>query len=183
MQDELVPLVKELCYIASKRNAINTRRHRARFRKNYYAGAIRVIEAHNGSNAELRYLERHNTNSKHQAKIDAIKSDMAWLVKKHPNPLKWKTMGIIKLRSLMLQGEGEYALAKHETMELSLKTTAKVKEVLSKVKGQIVYDNGSIRTVVIEGQRLTNAQVIAYADGHELSLAVIKMIEEYDEER
>ena len=82
MDAELLPLVREICYIAVTRNSINSRRHRARFRKNYYAHAIAVVEAHAQSSTELRHIERHNLNGKHQAKIDSMKSHMAWLVKK-----------------------------------------------------------------------------------------------------
>jgi hypothetical protein len=178
MDNELLPLVRELCDIAVTRNDINTRRHRARFRKNYYAHAIAVVEAHAESSSELRHLELRNYQNKHQAKIDSIKSHMAWLVKKHPKPVKWQTMGLHKLRSLKLQGEGEYALAKHETMELSLKTTDRVKEILKRVNGSIRYDNGSIVNISVNGTPLTLKEIADHAAQYRLALAIGKMIEE-----
>ena len=178
MAPELLPLVQELCYIATKRNGINTRRHRARFRKNYYAHAIEVVEAHAGSNKDLRYFEKHNDKGKYQAKINAIKFRMAWLKGQNPKPKKWQEMGLHQLRSLMLKGAGEYAMAKHETMELSLSTTARVKEILSLVRGVIKYDNGAISIIGIDGNLLRSDEVFSYATEYELSLAVTKMVEE-----
>lgn len=178
MDSELLPLVRELCHIATMRNEINTLRHRARFRKNYYSHAIAVVEAHNGSSSELRHLERHNANGKVQAKIDSIKSHMAWLVKKHPKPTKWQTMGLHKLRSLKLQGEGEYAMAKHQTMELSLSTTDRVKEILKSIKGTIRYDNGSIVNISVNGTPLNGLEIADHAAQYKLDLAVRDMIEE-----
>lgn len=147
MKAELQPLIIELCHLAVTRNAINTRRHRARFRKNYYAHAVRVVEAHNGSNFAIRNLDP----TRHQAKIDSIKADMAWLRQKYPKPKKWQAMGLHKLRSLVLQGEGEYAMAKHETMEFSIKHRTRVKFLVKALNCKLSYNNGSLDAIMIKG--------------------------------
>ena len=143
MKQELQPLLIELCHLAVTRNAINTRRHRARFRKNYYAHAVRVVEAHNGSNYELRNLDP----ARHGARISAIQSDMARLRQKHPKPKKLQAMGLHKLRSLVLQGTGEYAMAKHETMEFSIKHRIRVKHLIKVLGLRLYYSNGSIMSL------------------------------------
>ena len=179
MDHEKQPLINELCHIAARRNAINTRRHRARFRKNYYAHALAVVEAHNGSNIELRYLETHNLNGKHQAKIDSIKTHMAWLKKKHPKPKKWQTMGLHKLRSLILQGEGEYALAKHETMEFTIECRERVKYLLTELHCSMSFDNGSVDRISFgNGNVIGSRDISEYADRYELNKAVERMVEE-----
>lgn len=179
---ELRNLINELCNLAVLRNEINTRRHRARFRKNYYAHALRVVEAHNGTSSELRYFDRHNVNCKHQAKIDSLRSNMAWLVKKHPKPTKWKTMGLYKIRSLILQGQGEYAMAKHETMEFTIKHRERVKYITAELNCVISYDNGSIRAISFIGRHadtvLYRKDIIANAEQYELNKAVEAMVEE-----
>lgn len=171
MDNELLPLIRELCHIAATRNEINMRRHRARFRKNYYANAIRVVEAHKGSNWKLRKLHP----DKYQAKIDSIKSEMEYLKKEYPKPKKWLAMGLHQLRSLMLKGEGEYALAKHETMELSLRTTDRVKEIMRITGAHIRYDNGSIVNVNVNDVCI---DIQRYAKEFELGVAVSEMLQE-----
>lgn len=172
-------LMIELCHLASQRNKINTRRHRARWRKNYYSHALSVVEAHNGSNAKLRHLEAHNHNGARQAAIDSIKSNMEWLKKKHPKPVKWQTMGLHKLRSLILQGEGEYALAKHETMEFTIKHRERVKYLLAELDCSMVYDNGAVDGISFKNGNFVGYKAIeAYADQYELNEAVERMIQE-----
>lgn len=177
MDNEELPLIIEICRIAKKRNDINTRRHRARFRKNYYSNAVAVIEAHNGSSAALRNLENHNANGRNQARIDSIKSHMAWLVKKHPKPTKWKAMGLHKLRSLVLQGQAEYAMAKHETMELSIAERTRVKDILAKLNGRIAYKNGSVVSIKVHSTFLGPKEIEQYAAQHEVNEAVETMLE------
>ncbi len=156
MNEEKLPFIRELCSIAHKRNEINTRRHRARFRKNYYENAIRVVEAFNQSNAQVRRLDREerwlafqltpSAKKKLEAAKLSIRKDMQAIRNRyinHKKPLKWQTMGLHKLRSLSLKAEGEYALAKHETMELSLSTTPRVKELLAKAGATMHYENGA----------------------------------------
>ncbi len=179
MDTEKQPLLNELCSLAIKRNEINTRRHRARFRKNYYAHALSVVEAHNGSNAKLRYLEQHNANGAKQAAIDSVKSDMAWLVKKHPKPTKWKTMGLHKLRSLILQGQGEYALAKHETMEFTIKHRERVKYLTTELECSLNYDNGSVVSISFKNRDpLYISDIQSLSDQFDLNKAVEEMVEE-----
>lgn len=180
MNNELVTLIRELCYIASTRNGINTRRHQARFRKNYYAQAIRVVEAHKGSNAKIRHLERFPGNHGSKAALSQEKKNLSYLKAKFPKPVKWLEMGLYKLRSLQLQAAGEYAMAKHETMELSLSTTDRVKYILKTVKGKITYDNGSISNIWINGIILTDDEISSYAKEHELGTAVSEMLGDKD---
>jgi len=179
MKQELQPLLIELCHLAVTRNAINTRRHRARFRKNYYAHAVRVVEAHNESNYELRNLDP----ARHGAKIAQIKSNMAWLRQKHPKPAKWQAMGLHKLRSLVLQGEGEYAMAKHETMEFSIKHRARVKHLTKVLNCGLVYNNGSVSSIFARGNfnlstgsHLSLKEIHNYAEQFELNKAVEVML-------
>lgn len=178
MKQELHPLLIELCHLAITRNAINTRRHRARFRKNYYAHAVSVVEAHNESNYALRNLDP----ARHQAKIDQIKSNMAWLREKHPKPKKWQAMGLHKLRSLVLQGTGEYAIAKHETMEFSIKYRARVKFITKALDCTLHYDNGSIvgillrNTINLIKYRYDLKEIHEHAEQYELNKAVEGML-------
>ena len=178
MKQELQPLLMKLCHLAVMRNEINTRRHRARFRKNYYAHAVRVIEAHNESNYELRHLDP----ARHAAKISAIKSDMAWLRQKHPKPKKWQAMGLHKLRSLVLQGTGEYAMAKHETMEFSIKHRARVKHIMKALNCSLHYDNGSIvgilskNVINLISYRFDLKEIHSHAEQFELNKAVEGML-------
>lgn len=176
--EELLPLIMELCHIATIRNEINTRRHRARFRKNYYAKAVRIVEAHNQSNKELRRLLHPLYIGRSQARINSIKSDMAWLVKKHPKPKKWQEMGLYKLRSLVLQGEAEYALAKHETMEFSIRKRFRVKDILTAINGRIIYENGSVVYIKTGNTLIAGHDIEKYADQYKLSQAIESMIEE-----
>jgi hypothetical protein len=174
MKQELQPLLIELCHFAVTRNAINTRRHRARFRKNYYAHAVRVVEAHNRSNYELRHLDP----KRHGAKIAHIKEDMAWLREKHPKPKKWQTMGLHKLRSLVLQGTGEYAMAKHETMEFTIKHRIRVKFLTETLNCIPCYNNGSIDTFLMKdlARYLYQSEIDLYASQYELNKAVEGML-------
>lgn len=199
MKQELVPLITELCYIAVLRNNINTRRHRARYRKNYYAHAVRVVEAHNKSNYELRSLRRQfnhlteNTGfalalrSVDLVEIDQIKkrisdieTGMSWLVKENPISKKWKSMGLHKLRSLVLQGTGEYATAKHETMEFSMKHRTRVKQLTIALQCSLSYENGSVTAIRYKGgsDALYLEEIHHYAEQHELNKAVESMIKE-----
>lgn len=183
MENEKQPLLNELCYLAKLRNQINTRRHRARFRKNYYAHALAVVEAHNGSNAQLRYLETHNIYGKYQAKIDSIKSNMEWLKKKHPKPKKWQSMGLHKLRSLILKGEGEYALAKHQTMEFTMNNRERVKYLLTELNCGMVYDNGAVDGLTFKNGNFVGFRAIEeYATQFELNKAVENMVEEQSDD-
>lgn len=193
MKNELTPLVNELCYLAVARNAINTRRHRARFRKNYYAHAIRVVEAHNVSNYELRQLRKRLENTKVdtvdgvmevarlQGRIAAIEDSMLYLRQQYPKPKKWQAMGLHKLRSLVLQGESEYALAKHQTMEFSIKHRSRVKYLTGVLNCNLGYDNGSVVAIGFKDKKLDalyNEDIHHYAEQHELNMAVEKMVEE-----
>ena len=198
LHEDALPLLRELCHIAAHRNEINLRRHRARFRKSYYSKAIACLEAHNKSNkqsraleAKLLYLESAGY-SAHGAqklelkkKLDDIYKRMAYTVSKSGPATKWKAMGIMKLRSLALQGEGEYALAKHETMEYSIKTTDRVKELLELVKGRLVYDNGSILSIYINVGQYPNyclgtEEIEKFATEYKLNQAITSMLEEPD---
>lgn len=181
MEQELKALLIELCYLAVCRNKINTRRHRARYRKNYYAHAVRVVEAHNGSNSETRNLDPQ----RHGAKIAQIKSNMAWLVKKHPKATKWKALGLHKLRSLVLQGEGEYALAKHETMEFSIKHRVRVKHIVVALNCSVHYNNGALDMIQMlddSGKFFDLEDIHHYAEQHELNEAVEGMLLEESED-
>jgi hypothetical protein len=198
-QLEKLPLINELCYLAAQRNAINTRRHRARYRKNYYAHALRVVEAHNNSNYELRSLRErlayangpNNQNNmksesiKLQARIAAIEDSMLFLRERHPKPKKWQKLGLHKLRSLILQGEGEYATAKHQTMEFTIKSRSRVQYLTSTLNCRLIYSNGSIEAIIFDSddmvgvvERLSKEEFSRYADQHELNKAVQSMVEE-----
>lgn len=176
MKQELQPLLLELCWIAMERNAINTRRHRARYRKNYYSIAVRVVEAHKGSNSALRSLN----SERNQGAIAAIQDDMAALRAKYPKPNKWMSMGLHKLRSLVLQGEGEYAMAKHETMEHSIKYRARVKFITKTLKCSMLYSNGEIQQIIFKDTLLANfiypKKIQEYAKQYELNMAVEGML-------
>ncbi len=169
MESEVLPLIRELCHIAHVRNMINQRRHRGRFRKNYYSHAVKVVEAHLGSNWELRNLDPQ----RHGARIQQVKDQMAWLRQKHPKPKKWIQMGLHQLRSLSLKGEADYAQAKHETMELSIKTRSRVKDLVSKIGCSIIYNNGSIDAIRIKesGSFLGRKEIESYARDFILSKA------------
>ena len=180
MGDELLPLIQEICYLAVLRNEINTRRHRARFRKSYYANAIAVVEAHQGSNAKLRHLERHNINGKYQARIDSIKSDMTYLKNKHKNPKKWISMGLHQLRSLVLRSQAEYAMAKHETMEFTIKHRDRVKYLTGELGCFLMYDNGAVNSILFKGSlsHLYKGDILKYAEQYELNQAIEVMVKE-----
>lgn len=170
----------ELCHLAALRNEINTRRHRARFRKNYYAKAIRVVEAHNGSNSKTRLLkakmdvqkietvEDVHKYAKLQSAYDKIVLEMKHLAKKHPKPTKWQKMGLFKLRSLMLKGESDYANAKHQTMEFSIKHRAKVKELTTALGCSIRYSNGTITGIYIGAKKYNEDEINELALQHQL---------------
>lgn len=179
MEEQLGPLILELCHLANTRNEINTRRHRARGRKNYYEHAIRVVEAHNGTNSELRTLGT----VRHQARINTIKSDMDFLKKKYPNPDKWKVMGLHKLRSLSLKAYAEYSMAKHETMEFTIKTRERISVLTSQLECSLYYSNGSIESVGWQTQwngkdDLTRDDILKYAEQYELDRSLEGMIQE-----
>lgn len=192
MDKERQPLIVELCYLAAKRNEINVRRHRARFRKNYYVHALRVVEAHNNSNYELRQLRSklevtvpNNVDGIHecarlQNKISLIERSMRSLIERHPKPTKWQAMGLHKLRSLILQGEGEYALAKHETMEFTIKHRERVKYLTNELQCSLRYDNGSVVGIHFSNglTGLNGADIQAHADKFILDKAVEEMIQE-----
>lgn len=183
MDKEKQPLINELCAIAVRRNEINTRRHRARYRKNYYAHALAVVEAHNGSNRKLRYLESVNFIGTKQAAIDNVKSNMEWLKKKHPKPVKWQTMGLHKLRSLILKNEGEYAMAKHETMEFTIKYRDRVKYLSSYLCVSLKYEDGSIVGMSdyngkAETVWIGPEEIIKRAAQYELNASIEEMIQE-----
>lgn len=175
MKRELKPLLMELCHLAVLRNEINTRRHRARFRKNYYAKAIRVVEAHNGSNSLTRSLDH----IKHTNAILREFSDMEKLRKKYPKPTKWQTMGLHKLRSMVLKSEGEYAFAKHETMEFSIKHRVRVKYLVNALQCSLHYDNGSLVSVHFKSSGAISLDEIGkHAEQYELNKAVDGMLQE-----
>jgi hypothetical protein len=159
-----------------------------------------VIEAHAGSNSETRHIDCElkwlsrakdadsmdeslalNKRRDHQLKM------MESLRKRHPKPKKWKAMGLYKLRSLSLQGAGDYALAKHETMEFTLRTTDRVKEILSKFDGMLHYDNGSIDIIIVNASKPNSSddaidyrhkEIKQYAKEYELNLVVNDMLQE-----
>lgn len=191
---ELKPLINELCYLSVLRNKINTRRHRARFRKNYYTHAIRVVEAHNNSNYEIRNLRNRldllkieDSDDVHEAarlneKISNIEKTMSLLTLRNPNPKKWKTMGLHKLRSLVLQSYGDYAYAKHETMEFTIKNRTRVKFLSDKLNCILNYENGSIKSIVFKDKpdsaSLYDADIVSNAEQYELNNAIETMVEE-----
>lgn len=180
MKEELRPLLIELCHIAVTRNEINTRRHRARYRKNYYANALKVIEAHYGSNSELRKLEKEPI--KYAARIAQIKKNMKFLRCRFPNPSKWHAMGLHKLRSLVLQATGEYALAKHETMEFSINTRDRVREITRKLKCNVAYENGSITAIHFPSKGFDDdfldlEDITYHSEQYELDQAIESMVE------
>lgn len=183
MDAELMPLIRELCFIANERNKINLRRHRARYKKQYWSKAITVTEAYIGSNSELRKWEAKGNR---QALVASIKQDFESVKKNNPYPKKWIEMGLMKLRSLTLKYEGEYAIAKHQTMEYTFATNERVREILTKINGSITYDNGSISSIRVEktispnnfiGYTLNPTQITQYAMEYELDLNVDKMLE------
>lgn len=190
---ELTPFLNELCCLAVTRNAINTRRHRARFRKNYYANAVRVVEAHNMSNYNLRSLRgRLNSLSldkvdgvmecaRLQGQIKAIETSMHHLRQRHPKPVRWQTMGLHKLRSLVLQGEGEYATAKHQTMEFSIEHRSRVKYLLSVLKCSVHYDNGALNLISFKdednGGNFDLEMIHHHAEQYELNCAIETIVE------
>ena len=180
MKDSKRPLVIELCYLAATRNAINLRRHRARYRKNYYQHALNVVEAHLGSNSTLRHLESRNGTGIRDKQIKDIRLEMAYLKGKHPKPKKWLKMGLHQLRSMVLKGQGEYAMAKHETMEFTIKHRDRVRFLTSELICSMSCDNGSIRSIhfVNEDYSLYGKDINRYADQYELDQAVESMIEE-----
>jgi hypothetical protein len=180
---ELMPMIKELCYIANERNKINLRRHRARYKKQYWSKAVTVTEAYIGSNSELRKLELRGNR---QAAVYAIKDRFEKIRSSNPYPKKWMQMGLMKLRSLTLKYEGEYAIAKHQTMEYTFATNERVREILAKINGSITYNNGSISSIRVEktispnnfiGYTLTPTQITEYAVQHELDLNIDKILE------
>lgn len=194
MKRELLPLLSELCYLATLRNAINTRRHRARFRKNYYANAVRVVEAHNGENSETRNIRKQIDQYSHAApavrkelsklnkRLSDIRDEMSFVRQKYPNPKKWKSMGLHKLRSLVLKNEGEYAMAKHETMEFTMKHRVRVQYLMAVLDASMRYDNGSV-TMIYFGSKvlcdsLNQTDMKRYAERYELDEAVQNMVEE-----
>jgi hypothetical protein len=181
MDTDLRPLLNELCYLAAKRNKINTQRHRARFRKNYYEHALRVLEAHNKSSVQLRYMERHSAHGRYKGQINDLLRSMTNLRAKHPNPKKWKEMGLHKIRSLILKNEGEYAIAKHKTMELTIKTRSRVQYLATMLSASIRYDNGSIVNISFGPKVLLDSlgreDIQRYADQYVLDKAVEKMVE------
>lgn len=183
MDKEKQPLINELCAIAVRRNEINTRRHRARYRKNYYAHALAVVEAHNGSNSKLRYLKKHNINGSKYGLIRAIKYEMECLVEKHPNPTKWQNMGLHQLRSLILKNQGEYVMAKHETMEFTIKYRDRVKYLSSHLGVSLKYENGSIVGMSdyngkAETVWIGPEEIIKRAAQYELNASIEEMIQE-----
>jgi hypothetical protein len=189
---ELRPLILEICHLATVRNDINLRRHRARSRKSYYANAVRILEAHKESNSQLRYLRNKlentvmnsagdvHTVANLNSKIDAILASMEYLRTENPRPKKWLDMGLHKLRSLVLQNEGEYALTKHETMEFSIKNRSRVKHLLKQLNCRLVYDNGSIIYITSKNEdglsdnsiHITGSAIKKHATEHELNLAM-----------
>lgn len=183
MNEEQRPLLIELCHIAVTRNEINSRRHRARYRKNYYAHALSVVEAHNLSNSELRSLDP----VRHQKRIDQIHRQMLKLRVNHPRPIKWQTMGRHKLRSMILKATGEYALAKHETMEFSIRTRERVRELTKALQCNVEYENGSVTCIHFNADSIKmiadyidiNA-IQHYAEQYELDQAVHSMIKGED---
>lgn len=180
MKKELRPLVIELCHIAVTRNEINTRRHRARYRKNYYAQALKVLEAHHKSNSELRKLEKDPVAN--AARIAQIKKNMAWVRKKWPNPVKWKEMGLHQIRSLVLLATSEYAAAKHETMEFSIQTRGRVRQLCSSIGCRVVYENGAIAQIIGHATSPVNClmpeDMQKYADQYSLDEAIAEMIKD-----
>lgn len=192
MSPELEPLINELCFIAVSRNAINIRRHRARYRKNYYLNALRVVEAHNNDNSNLRRLRQQleaviisDVNSVHLAaslnsKISTIERYMKSLILKYPKPKKWQTMGLHKLRSLILLSEGQYAMAKHETMEFSISTRSRVKYLVSVLKCSIHHDNGAVDYIHFSenGNHLNLEDIHHHAEQYELNRAIETIVEE-----
>lgn len=197
--EENRPLFIELCYIANKRNLLNLKRQRARYKKHYYKNAISVLEAHNKSNSKLRFLKSRLEHTPiktaadvHlcadlQSQISRIELSMKLIVQQNPKPTKWKKMGLHKLRSLALKYEGEYAAAKHEMMELSLSTRSRVRELLKKLNASLKYNNGSVEYVVVDTVLSSNStlneyvfkdDIKKYADQHELNLVVEEILDE-----
>lgn len=179
MEEQRRPLIQELCYIANTRNEINTRRHRARYRKNYYENAIRVVEAHNGTNSVLRRLGI----LRHGARIQMIKDNMVSLKKKYPKATKWKAMGLHQLRSLSLKALAEYSMAKHETMEFTIKTRERVSVLTEQLECSLYYNNGSVESIVWQKEwdgtdDLTRDDILKYAEQYELDKSLEGMIQE-----
>jgi hypothetical protein len=183
MDPELMPLIKELCFIAHQRNLINLSRHRSRYKKQYWNKALKIVEAYMDSNSEIRKLE---SKGNRQARVDQIRQEFAYIRAYNPYPKKWMDMGLMKIRSLILKYEGEYAMAKHSTMEYTFRTNDRVKEILSKINGTVVYGNGAIdcismlKTISRDNYinyRLTPEQIVKYATEYELDLNVEKMLE------
>lgn len=153
MQNDL--LLEELCFIAHTRNEINLRRHSGRYRKNYYLKAIEVVEAFNVSNYFLRKRCISLDIDAYIKKRDAILVRMQKIREKRNNkpPLKWRKMGLMKLRMLAMKAEADNTRAKYETMEFTLKYRKKVQFLTETLGARLRYKNGAIVAIIFDGTK------------------------------
>jgi hypothetical protein len=81
---------------------------------------------------------------------------------------------------LMLQGAGDYALAKHDTMKFSMNTSSRLKHLLNLVNGFVHYNNGSIDTIMYgqtgKVKMITIEQIDQYAVQYRLENAITSML-------
>ena len=197
MGPEQTSLIRELCYIAHKRNELNHKRTQALWRKSYWQKAIKVVEAFKQDSHELRKLDKKIERQrkdfdvsllekrKNEISINMHYIRQVWLNSHKSLPKKWMTMGPMKLRALVLKSEAEYAQAKYDTMVLSEKTTNRVKQILKQLNCFIDYNNGYVTAItpyryiighftvpIINGK----ASIAEYAKEYELHKAIDDML-------
>jgi hypothetical protein len=205
LDSEKISLIRELCYILNKRNNINARRNKARWRKSYWQKAIKVVEAFKGDSSELRKLnkqvqERYSREdvSHLEKRLNDISIRMhsvrqEWNNSHNSLPKKWIAMGPMKLRALVLKAEAEYSKAKYDTMVLSEKTTKKVKAILKDLDCFINYDNGYVTSItsyevhprqwktqnfIHTELAIDMATIAKYAKEHELNKAIETLLKD-----
>lgn len=184
VDQELLPLVYELCHIADRRNKINARRHRARSRRNYYANALRVLRAHSIPTIALIGIKTKADHNPYKKYEGFTWHEIDHLITQYPNPKKWKKMGLSQIRSLILKNEGEYVLAKHETMELTIATRERVRFLAAKLDCYVRYGDGSIKCITFTSGPASSIysidmkQIERYSVHYELTKAMEKMVEE-----
>jgi hypothetical protein len=190
LKPEKLSLIRELCYIAHKRNEINHRRSKARWRKSYYQKALKIVEAFKEDSSELRKVTNNIKSMvrvydvsqlekrQHQIKFEMAQVRIAWL-KQHENlPKKWINMGSMKLRAMILKSEAEYARSKYDTMVFSEKTTKRVKDILKALGARLHYDNGYVTAVSSYANDLATdrTEIAEYSKEFELSKAIDNML-------
>jgi hypothetical protein len=150
--------LRELCYIVYRRNLIEAKRNRARYKIYYYQAIKRRVEAWSGQNSSARRLkamsQAYNAAGadveakQYDAQLATLESTFAWLRTRGPKPQKWIDAGAHEINRLILKHMAAYTKTKYDAMTHTKKTHRRTLLLLKSLGLKLIWRNGSVDCIV-----------------------------------